>query len=94
MFDRLASVTRRTFGRDATLNGIASIVAVEHGVEITGYQDDQIIRRSVATVSSFISPKKDDVLIHPDGTYKLDALISNNGSNTRWTLKEYAAPVV
>jgi hypothetical protein len=41
--------------------------------------DNPVVRVAIATIDAAYAPKTGDVLVHPDGTYRLDRLFSNNG---------------
>ena len=74
-------------GEDAFLRGsVPCRVNVEHGVQITGLEDEMVSQRDVATIDSTLSPKRKDTLTHPSGNYVLDQLLQDNGVNQRWIL--------
>lgn len=82
----LADSVLSRLGQDAFLQGTPCRIAIEHGTEIGGYQGDVVMRKSVATLSNQMMPAAGMTVEHPDGDYKLDALIMNNGYNSRYTL--------
>lgn len=74
-------------GQGAFLRGEGPVqINVEHGVQITGLEDNIVSERDVATISTDLSPRKGDILTHPDGNYELDKPLQDNGVNQRWIL--------
>lgn len=80
-------------GEDSLLRGVVPCrVNVEHGVQVVGSEDNVVVERSIATIGSEHAPKVGDTLVHPDGSYKLDAPFHNTGANIRFILIKYTAP--
>lgn len=80
-----ASVLAR-LGMASTLDGAdCGKVHVAHNVNV--HMDDVVIRKSVATIANTAAPAAGRALVHPDGAYILDSLLSDNGCNSRWTLR-------
>lgn len=97
VFGRLAKSVLRRLGQDAFLHSGVSIlpcrVNIEHGVQVTGEYGDATFERDVATFDlSEVQPKQGDGLVHPDGNYKLDGLLQNNGYTVRYTVQPWAGP--
>ncbi len=65
---------------------------IEHGVQFTGVGEDGVFERSVATISNTMNPQVGDTLTHPDGTFKLDSKLGNNGYSSRYVLIPYSGP--
>lgn len=77
-------------GEDSLLRGDTPCkVNIEHGVQTYGEDENVIVERSVATINAVHAPKVGNVLVHPDGTYKLDVPFQNNGGNPRFILIKY-----
>lgn len=74
-------------GEDSFLRGEGPFkINIEHGVQVYGEDGEAILDRDVATISASLYPKVGDVLVHPDGTFKLDAKFQDNGFNPRFIL--------
>lgn len=72
-------------GQLSTLNGSAcGNVHLEQGVTVL--QGEVALLKTVATISRAYVPQIGEVLVHPDGTFKLDALWATNGVNDRFIL--------
>lgn len=72
-------------GEGSFLRGSVSCrVNIEHGVQVIGSDDNVVVERSVATISSALLPKVGDTLTHPDGAYRLDTVFSDNGVSKRF----------
>lgn len=79
-------------GEDAFLRGETTPckVNIEHGVQTIGAEDQVIYTHDVATISLDNRPATGDMLVHPDGTYKLDAVYQRNGFTARFILLKVA----
>lgn len=74
-------------GEDSFLRGSEPCrVNIEHGVQVIGTEHDVVVERSVATIAGSALPKVGDTLTHPEGTFRLDALFSDNGALRRFIL--------
>lgn len=81
-------------GEDALLRGVpCGKVNIEHGVQFDGYDGDRAasrgdvtLQRDVATILNEFSPRIGDVLEHPDGSYRLDGLLEDNGTSRRYVV--------
>ena len=79
-------------GEDASLRGApAGKVNLEHGVELNagmlGTADDNyVLRYSIATISVEYAPRVGDTLVHPDGTFRLDRLVTDDGYLRRYVV--------
>lgn len=83
---RAAASLLRRMGEPATLNGVdCGHVHLAHGVDVA--IEDTVARRTVATISRVASPRVGQTLVHPEGTFKLDALLRDNGSNPRFVVR-------
>ena len=96
-FGRLAKSVLRRLGQDAFLHSGVTItpcrVNIEHGVQTTGEYSDAVFERDVATFDlAEVQPKSGDTLVHPEGAYKLDGKLQDNGYTTRYTLQPGVAP--
>lgn len=84
-FQRMTQTILATFGEDSVLRGSEPCrVNIEHGVQVTGPDGFTVTGRSIATISMTVNPKVDDVLVHPEGRFKLDAETANNGCSRRF----------
>lgn len=87
IFQRMSNTVLALMGEDCTLRGNVPCRAnIEHGVQVTGEDGLMVLERSVATIGAEHEPKVGDVLTHPDGTYRLDVQMGNNGFNKRFML--------
>lgn len=77
-------------GEDALLRGApAGKVNVEREVELNAgmlktAEDNYVLRYTVATIDAQYLPKVGDMLEHPDGTFRLDRRVEDNGYNQRF----------
>lgn len=93
-FVRATKRVLRRLGEDALLRGVpCGKVNVEHGVQFEGYdgeraasRGDVAMQRDVATIDAAFLPRIGDPLVHPDGNYRLDALLEDNGTSRRFVL--------
>lgn len=93
-FVRATKRVLRRLGEDALLRGVpCGKVNVEHGVQFEGYDGDRAssrgdvaLQRDVATIDNIYLPRIGDLLVHPDGSYRLDALLEDNGQSRRFVL--------
>lgn len=94
IFQRMGQSVLTVLGQDAFLRGETTPVKVniEHGVQIYGEDGVSVLNRDVATIPDINLPKVGDTLTHPDGSYRLDALHSKSGVNSRFILVPYTAP--
>lgn len=93
VFKRMGEGVLAVMGEDSLLRGVVPCkVNVEHGVQIVGEDEQVVVERSVATISATLAPKEGDTLVHPDGSYKLDAKFGDNKVNPRFILINYTAP--
>ena len=84
-FVRAGAAALSILGQAATLNGAnAGRVHVARGVRLV--LEDVEVTRDVATVGLPANPRQGMTLVHPDGTFKLDVLIGDNGVNRRYIL--------
>lgn len=95
MIPAFVRATKRVLGRlgeDSLLRGEpAGKVNIEHGVQFEGYDGERATARGdvvgqldVATILNIYNPKIGDLLQHPDGNYRLDLLIEDNGQSRRY----------
>lgn len=87
-FERMTKGVLAVLGQDSFLRGetIPYKVNVEHGVDVTGFNDDAIVKRAIATIPVAADPRTGDTLVHPDGTYRLDVLHEDNGYSRSYIL--------
>lgn len=84
---RAGAAALARMGMPATLDGAdCGRVHIAHGVRVQ--LEDVVAERTVATVGRTASPTRGQVLVHPDGTYTLDTLLSDNGVNARFILRK------
>lgn len=90
-FERLARSVLTRLGEDASLvSGLVTTTVranIEHGVQVTGSYDDAVMLRDILTLEKSAGAKVGDTLIHPEGTYRIDGLLLNNGYTQRFTLQ-------
>lgn len=76
-------------GEGAVLRGtVPCQVNIEHGVQVTGFDDDMVALKSIATLDKIHNPKVNDTLTHPDGNYVLDAILVDAQTFTRFILRK------
>jgi hypothetical protein len=93
VFTRMKEGVLAVMGEDSFLRGtVPCRVNIEHGVQVVGIDENTVVERSVATIDGALNPKCGDTLVHPDGSYKLDAVFNNNGVAGRFILIKYTAP--
>jgi hypothetical protein len=91
--ERLAKSVLRQFGQDAFLiradnnQSIPLRASVRFGVE-TQDAGGGVFERDVGAVLKTDGAKVGDVLEHPDGRFKLDAKLQDNGYTARFTLQK------
>ena len=74
-------------GEDSLLRGTVSCrVNIENGVQVIGNDDHVVVEKDVATIDIEFNPKVGDTLTGPNGSFKLDALFSDNGYSRRFIL--------
>lgn len=85
VFKRMAQGVLAVMGEDSLLRDAVPCRAnVEHGVQVVGEDGVSVVERIVATISEEHSPKVGDRLVHPDGTFRLDAIFNDAGVNPRF----------
>lgn len=82
--DALASIGEGAFLRGTVLCN----VNIEHGVQVTGHDENIVFERAVATLDASLDPKVGDSLTHPDGNFVLDALMNDSGSFRRFIVRK------
>lgn len=92
-FERMSKGVLAVLGQDSFLRGEPTPyrVNVEHGVQIIGEDDNVTVLRDVATIPEEANPRVGDRLVHPDGTYRLDAEQDKNGVNRSFILLKIAS---
>lgn len=95
----LARASRRVlgqYGKDALLRGApAGKVALLRDVEnapgrLDDANDNHALSIQVAVIESRYEPKVRDVLVHPDGTYRLDRKIEDTGYVRHFVVSPHA----
>ena len=84
IFQRMAAAARAKLGEVSTLNGLdigkvnlQKHVAIDAGIGNTA-DDNPTVYRDVATFDAATVVRTGDVLVHPDGSYKIDAKLSRS----------------
>lgn len=79
-------------GEDALLRGVATIhkVHVAQDVDLVDVQGNMVVATYVGTISNEDSPARDNTLVHPLGTFVLEAPVDNNGFSSRFILRKVA----
>ena len=76
-------------GEGAFLRGnVPCQVNIEHGVQLTGFDDEMVVDKDIATISTSVNPKVGDTLDHPDGKFVLDALLEDKGAFRRFVIRK------
>lgn len=89
VFKRMAQGVLATMGEGSLLRGAVPCQAnIEHGVQIV-MDDNTVVERLVATIGSEHNPKVGDTFVHPDGSFKLDAIFQDNSVSPRFILIKY-----
>lgn len=79
-------------GEDATLDGSpCGRVNVQQGDVVvagirTSADDNPLVTRDIASFSPDVNVKPGMVLVHPDGSYRIDALLDNNPYRKRYVV--------
>ena len=82
---RASRVALTKYGQDATLRGVsAGKVAIfrdfaDAPARLDDANDNHGTSIDVAVIGSEFAPKTGDTLVHPNGTFKLDRKIDDNG---------------
>lgn len=73
-------------GQEAFLRGdVPCRVHIRKGVQTVGSDDNIVANRTVATLDATLNPKRGDTITgHPDGNFKLDAPLKDNGYLDAW----------
>jgi hypothetical protein len=85
------------FGQEALLRGevVSPVrrIAIKQGVQMAGYGSDQamyrgdlITEKDLAYVPKSYAPASGNTLQHPDGNYRLDVRIKDDGLMETWVL--------
>lgn len=103
-FSRLSERLLAHYGQESLLRGeVVSPprrIAVKHGVQLAGYgsedamyRGDVVVEKDVAYVPKTYAPAAGDRLQHPDGDYRLDVRLKDDGNMETWILTPwYAGP--
>lgn len=87
VFQRMTQGILSVLGEDSLLRGaVPCRVNIENGVQVVGNDESLVVEKDVATFDIALDPKVGDTLVHPNGSYKLDALFSDNGYSRRFIL--------
>lgn len=95
LFQRMSEVLLAKLGSPATINGQATRINIEHGVQLTGlgaeqaaYRGDYVAQRDVATVPNAVAAQVGDTFAQDGTTYRLEALLRDNGVNRRFVIQK------
>lgn len=89
LFQAAASDALSLLGEGSTLRGTVPCQAnIEHGVQLTGFDDDMVVSKSIATIHKQHNPKVGDSLTHPDGNFVLDAVLTDSHTFSRFILRK------
>lgn len=91
----LSRATQRVLaraGEDSLLRGLATIrkVHVAQDVDIVDQQGNMVVASYVGTISNEDLPERGDTLVHPLGTFALEARLDDNGYSSRFVLRKTA----
>lgn len=85
LFSRATKSALAMLGEGSFLRGAEPCkVNIEHGVQLAGTDDNMVVDKDVATIDADMNPKVGDTLTHPDGSYRLDALLEDKGAFKRF----------
>lgn len=79
-------------GEASTLQGTAcGKVQIERSVRLDAglpdrAEDNHVAYADVATISKQYAPRTGQTLVHPDGTFRLNRLLEDNGFNMRFVV--------
>lgn len=80
---RAGAAVLRRLGLQSTLDGVdCGPVHFQRSVQV--YHGDVATTQSVVTISNTATPAPGQVLVHPDGTFRLESRLEDNGVNSRW----------
>ena len=83
IFARSMAGLLNVLGEQAFLRGIGCQVNIERGVSVTE-DDGAVFTRDIATIHAAMSPKRGDLLAHPEGNYRLDRLYAHSSATVRY----------
>jgi hypothetical protein len=55
---------------------------------LTGFDDEMVVDKDIATISTSVNPKVGDTLDHPDGKFVLDAMLEDKGAFRRFVIRK------
>jgi hypothetical protein len=90
VFARAADALLDKLGKPSTLRGVSCGNAnVQYDLTldpaVSAYSEDNpVVRFTVASIRSTYTPRPGDTLVHPDGSFKLDRRIRDNGRIARF----------
>lgn len=85
VFQRMTKTVLAALGEDSFLRSSEPCrVNIEHGVQTTGPDGLVVVEQSIATIDADMQPRVGDMLVHPDGHYRLDVETTNNGHSKRF----------
>lgn len=96
IFARATTRALRRLGEGALLRGVdAGLVNVERGVDLSPgnpdrSDDNHVVRYTVVSIEAQYDPRVGDEVVHPDGTFLLDRLVTDNGSLRRFVATQLA----
>lgn len=89
-FKRLGVGVLRHLGEDSFLlqDGarIPCRVNIEHDVAVAGPYGDAVLQKDIMSFLVEVGARQNDLIEHPDGTYRLDETLSENGSLHRFVV--------
>lgn len=99
-FARLAQRLLDHYGQESLLRGEVvdppRKIALKHGVQLAGYGSDEamyrgdvVVEKDVAYIHKSYAPAAGDRLQHPDGDYRLDSRIRDDGTMETWVLSPW-----
>ena len=90
-FRRMGQGVLNVLGEDAFFDGSSTPVKIniEHGVQVqTGGQENLVVERDVATISSDLNPTAGKTFTQNGKTYRLEFRLQDNGVNQRFVIME------
>jgi hypothetical protein len=96
-FSRMSERLLSHYGQESLLRGEVvdppRKIAVRQGVQLSGYgseqamyRGDMVTERDLAYVPKSYAPAAGNTLQHPDGNYRLDVRIKDDGNTETWVL--------
>lgn len=73
-----------------TANGLPVRINIRFGVQVVDPDSTVVAERIVATMDERLDPRQGDEIVHPDGTFWVDAPLRRNGYLEGWIVRTTA----